>query len=70
MDCCVVISSVATWVGGGFIVGTVEMVYTPSTGLTGAALVLLAYSTSFIVGKTEPLTASVSKGKESWKMIC
>lgn len=37
--------------------GTVEMVYTPSTGLTGATLLLLAYSTSFIVGKTEPLTA-------------
>lgn len=69
MDCCVVICTVATWVGGGFIVGTVEMVYTPSTGLTGATLLLLAYSTSFIVGKTEPPTASVSVVNESWKMI-
>lgn len=51
-----VICVVATWVGGGFIVGTVEMVYTPSTGLTGGTLLLLAYSTSFIVGKTDSLT--------------
>lgn len=59
MDCSVAFCIVATWVGGGFIVGTVEMVYTPSTGLTGATLVLLAYSTSFIVGKTVPLTLSL-----------
>lgn len=39
--------------------GTVEMVYTPSMGLTGATLVLLAYSTSFIVGKTVSLTLSL-----------
>lgn len=68
MDCCVVICPAATWVGGAFIVGTVEMVDTPSTGLTGATLLLLAYSTAFIVGKTEPLTASVSTLR-SWKMI-
>lgn len=36
--------------------GTVEMMYTPSSGLTGAVLLLLAYSTSFIVGKTESWT--------------
>lgn len=59
IDCSVAICIVATWVGGGFIVGTVEMVYTPSMGLTGATLVLLAYSTSFIVGKTVSLTLSL-----------
>uniref|UniRef100_A0A671X444 High-affinity choline transporter 1-like n=1 Tax=Sparus aurata TaxID=8175 RepID=A0A671X444_SPAAU len=40
----------ATWVGGGFIVGTVEMVYTPSMGLTRAIVLLMGYSTSFIIG--------------------
>ncbi|XP_068184073.1 high-affinity choline transporter 1-like [Antennarius striatus] len=40
----------ATWVGGAFIAGTVEMVYTPSMGLTWALLLLLAYSSSFIIG--------------------
>ncbi|XP_062245668.1 high-affinity choline transporter 1-like [Platichthys flesus] len=39
----------ATWVGGGFIVGTAEMVYTPSMGLTWAAMMLTAYSSSFIL---------------------
>ncbi|XP_070833636.1 high-affinity choline transporter 1-like [Chaetodon trifascialis] len=39
----------ATWVGGGFIVGTVEMVYTPSMGLTWTLVMLLAYSSSFII---------------------
>ncbi|XP_053291570.1 high-affinity choline transporter 1 isoform X2 [Pleuronectes platessa] len=39
----------ATWVGGGFIVGTAEMVYTPSMGLTWAATMLTAYSLSFIL---------------------
>ncbi|CAB1441014.1 unnamed protein product [Pleuronectes platessa] len=39
----------ATWVGGGFIVGTAEMVYTPSMGLTWAATMLTAYSSSFIL---------------------
>ncbi|KAF3841651.1 hypothetical protein F7725_023602, partial [Dissostichus mawsoni] len=41
----------ATWVGGGFIVGTAEMVYLPSMGLTWAILMLLAYSSSFIICK-------------------
>ncbi|XP_075872822.1 high-affinity choline transporter 1-like [Nelusetta ayraudi] len=40
----------ATWVGGAFIVGTVEMVYTPSLGLTRTVLMLSAYSSSFIIG--------------------
>ncbi|XP_060937820.1 high-affinity choline transporter 1-like [Limanda limanda] len=39
----------ATWVGGGFIVGIAEMVYTPSMGLTWAALMIPAYSLSFII---------------------
>ncbi|KAM6997231.1 high affinity choline transporter 1-like [Tautogolabrus adspersus] len=39
----------ATWVGGGFIVGTAEMVYTPSMGLTLALVMTTAYSSSFII---------------------
>ncbi|XP_035014616.1 high-affinity choline transporter 1-like [Hippoglossus stenolepis] len=39
----------ATWVGGSFIVGTAEMVYTPSMGITWAATMLTAYSLSFIL---------------------
>ncbi|XP_070697702.1 high-affinity choline transporter 1-like [Pempheris klunzingeri] len=39
----------ATWVGGGFIVGTAEMVYTPSMGLIWAIMMLMAYSSSFII---------------------
>lgn len=45
--CCV-----ATWVGGGLVVGTAEMVYTPRIGLIGTAVMLLAYASSFIIGKT------------------
>ncbi|XP_070772572.1 high-affinity choline transporter 1-like [Enoplosus armatus] len=39
----------ATWVGGGLIVGTAEMVYTPSMGLTWTIMMLTAYSSSFII---------------------
>ncbi|XP_074503166.1 high-affinity choline transporter 1-like [Sebastes fasciatus] len=39
----------ATWVGGAFIVGTAEMVYTPSMGLTWAIVMLIGYSSSFIM---------------------
>nr|XP_046258047.1 high-affinity choline transporter 1-like [Scatophagus argus] len=39
----------ATWVGGAFIVGTVEMVYTPSMGLTWTIIMELAFSSSFII---------------------
>ncbi|XP_029306084.1 high-affinity choline transporter 1-like [Cottoperca gobio] len=42
----------ATWIGGGVIVGTAEMVYTPSMGLTWTLLLLMAYSSSFIVAGT------------------
>ncbi|XP_055018669.1 high affinity choline transporter 1-like isoform X1 [Boleophthalmus pectinirostris] len=44
-----VFTMTATWVGGGFIVGTTEMVYTPSMGLTWALLMLAAYSVSFLL---------------------
>ncbi|CAG05144.1 unnamed protein product [Tetraodon nigroviridis] len=40
----------ATWVGGAFIVGIVEMVYTPSMGLTRTLILLAGYSSSFIIG--------------------
>ncbi|XP_072309011.1 high-affinity choline transporter 1-like [Eucyclogobius newberryi] len=40
----------ATWIGGAFILGLAEMVYTPSLGLVGALLFLTSYSSSFIVG--------------------
>ncbi|XP_041645766.1 high-affinity choline transporter 1-like [Cheilinus undulatus] len=39
----------ATWVGGGLVVGTAEMVYTPSMGLTTAIVMIIAYSSSFII---------------------
>lgn len=42
----------ATWVGGAFIAGTVEMVYTPHIGLIRTVMMLLAYGSSFIIGKT------------------
>nr|XP_057918743.1 high-affinity choline transporter 1-like isoform X2 [Doryrhamphus excisus] len=40
----------ATWVGGGFIVGLAEMVYTPSMGVAWATMVTLGYSASFMIG--------------------
>ncbi|XP_030604389.1 high-affinity choline transporter 1-like [Archocentrus centrarchus] len=40
----------ATWVGGGFIVGLTEMMYTPSMGLMWTIMMITAYSTSFIFG--------------------
>ncbi|XP_068183835.1 high-affinity choline transporter 1-like, partial [Antennarius striatus] len=45
-----VFTMTATWVGGAFIVGTAEMMYTPSMGLTWTAVVVFAYSSSFIAG--------------------
>ncbi len=41
----------ATWVGGGFILGVAEAVYTPKMGLLWA-LMPIQYSVSFIIGKT------------------
>lgn len=42
--------SIATWVGGGFILGVAEAVYTPKLGLLWA-LMPVQYSLSFILGK-------------------
>lgn len=44
-------SGKATWVGGGFILGVAEAVYTPKLGLLWA-LMPLQYSMAFIFGKT------------------
>ena len=41
----------ATWVGGGFIVGTAEAVYNPSMGLIWAVMPIAA-TMCFIIGKT------------------
>lgn len=51
-DLLCIVCCVATWVGGGLIAGTAEMVYTPHIGLIGTVLMLLAYASSFIIGKT------------------
>lgn len=40
----------ATWVGGGFIVGTAEAVYNPSMGLTWAVMPITA-TMCFVIGK-------------------
>ncbi|XP_041804060.1 high-affinity choline transporter 1-like [Chelmon rostratus] len=44
-----VFTMTASWVGGAFIVGITEMVYTPSMGLTWTVVILMAYSLSFII---------------------
>ncbi|XP_075318496.1 high affinity choline transporter 1-like [Odontesthes bonariensis] len=46
---CVFLSFTATWVGGGFILGVAEAVYTPKMGLIWA-LMPLQYSMSFLIG--------------------
>lgn len=45
----------ATFVGGGFIVGLAEAVYSPDMGLTWAVMPVTA-AVSFIVGKTNNLS--------------
>ncbi|XP_075932013.1 high-affinity choline transporter 1-like [Anarhichas minor] len=40
----------ATWVGGCFIMGLTEMIYTPSMGLMSAVNLIAAYSFTFILG--------------------
>ncbi|XP_068184028.1 high-affinity choline transporter 1-like [Antennarius striatus] len=40
----------ATWVGGAFIVGTAEIMYTPSMGLTQAVPLMLSMSSTFVFG--------------------
>ncbi|XP_008333361.1 high-affinity choline transporter 1-like [Cynoglossus semilaevis] len=44
-----IFSMTATWVGGGAIVATAEIVYTPSLGLIEAGIMTLAYSVSFVL---------------------
>ncbi|XP_068184424.1 high-affinity choline transporter 1-like isoform X5 [Antennarius striatus] len=41
---------ISTWVGGAFITGAVEMMYTPSMGLIYALVLLSGYSLTFITG--------------------
>lgn len=53
---CVLIHPAATWVGGGFVFGTVEMVYTPSMGLIEAVIMITAYGSSFFIGKKRDVT--------------
>ncbi|XP_068184296.1 high-affinity choline transporter 1-like [Antennarius striatus] len=45
-----VFTMTATWIGGNFINGTVEMMCTPSLGLTRVILVFLSFSSTFIIG--------------------
>uniref|UniRef100_H3D797 Solute carrier family 5 member 7 n=1 Tax=Tetraodon nigroviridis TaxID=99883 RepID=H3D797_TETNG len=45
-----VFTMTATWVGGAFIGGLAEMVYTPSFGLISAVVIVLAWSTSLFLG--------------------
>lgn len=49
--CVCAVLSAATFVGGGFIVGLTEAVYTPTMGLAWAVMPLTA-ALSFIVGKS------------------
>lgn len=52
---CVYYSSAATWVGGGFILGVAEAVYSPKMGLIWA-LMPVQYSVSFVIGNTSHIT--------------
>ncbi|XP_068183053.1 high-affinity choline transporter 1-like [Antennarius striatus] len=45
-----VFTMTATWVGGVIIVGTVEMVYTPSLGLSWVVLMFTGNTWSFLIG--------------------
>uniref|UniRef100_UPI003AAB8A38 high-affinity choline transporter 1-like n=1 Tax=Centroberyx gerrardi TaxID=166262 RepID=UPI003AAB8A38 len=45
-----IFTTIATWVGGGFIAGIAETVYSPSMGLTWAVTLLLGDAASFAVG--------------------
>ncbi|XP_068184093.1 high-affinity choline transporter 1-like [Antennarius striatus] len=40
----------ATYIGGGFVVGSVEMMCTPSMGLIRVIVLFLSYSSTFIIG--------------------
>ena len=54
--------SLATWVGGGYILGTAEAVYSPSQGLIWA-MGPPAYLTNFVLGKFPQLTITHSRDK-------
>lgn len=54
----------ATWVGGGFILGVAEAVYTPSLGLVWA-LMPLQYSVSFIIGKPRLSQANAKRAENN-----
>ncbi|XP_023122535.2 high-affinity choline transporter 1-like isoform X2 [Amphiprion ocellaris] len=56
----------ATWVGGGFIVGITEMMYTPSMGLTWTLIMVSAYSTAFILGATVSAVLDLSYVVSIW----
>ncbi|XP_068597619.1 high-affinity choline transporter 1-like [Brachionichthys hirsutus] len=45
-----VFTMTATWIGGNFINGVVEMMCTPSMGLIRVILLFLSYSSTFIIG--------------------
>ncbi|KAM3862849.1 high-affinity choline transporter 1-like [Diretmus argenteus] len=45
-----IFTTTASWVGGAFIVGMTETVYTPSKGLIWAVVILSSYTASFVVG--------------------
>uniref|UniRef100_A0AAV2JHT8 High-affinity choline transporter 1-like n=1 Tax=Knipowitschia caucasica TaxID=637954 RepID=A0AAV2JHT8_KNICA len=66
-----VFTMTASWVGGGFIVGTAETVYRPSMGLTMALILLSAYSCSFLLsgvdaGATVSLVLDLPYGASIW----
>lgn len=54
----------ATWVGGGFIVGTAEAVYNPSMGLTWAVMPITA-TMCFIIGETCSKVFELAKKKSA-----
>ncbi|XP_056265575.1 high-affinity choline transporter 1-like [Pseudoliparis swirei] len=45
-----IFTTAATWIGGGFIVGTSEMVYNPSMGFVWVSSYILGETLSFIIG--------------------
>ncbi|XP_068605963.1 high-affinity choline transporter 1-like [Brachionichthys hirsutus] len=44
-----IVTMTATFTGGGIVVGTVEIMYTPSMGLIWTVLMFLAYSSAFLI---------------------
>ena len=56
----VFVCKTATWVGGGFIVGTAEAVYNPSMGLIWAVMPVAA-TMCFIIGELSLPCCSVRR---------